>query len=37
HTEGTEGGSCFHGVQLEDGRALLPPPPVPKRKIAFFW
>jgi lysophospholipase L1-like esterase len=35
-TEGTEGGSYFYGVQLEHSRALLPPPPVPKRKIAFF-
>lgn len=35
-TEGTEGGSYFYGVQLEYGGELLPPPPVPKRKIAFF-
>lgn len=35
-TEGTEGGSYFYGVQLQKGQELLPLPPKPNRKIAFF-
>ncbi len=35
-TEGFEGGTYFHGVDLEKGYSLAPPPKRLTRKIAFF-
>lgn len=35
-TEGFNGISVFEGLQLEDGGALLPPPPRPGHKIQFY-
>jgi len=35
-TEGFEGGTYFHGVELQDGFKLTDAPTLPSRKIAFF-
>ena len=35
-TEGEEGGTVFQGLELDDGGALLPPPPRKTRHIEFF-
>ncbi len=35
-TEGEEGTTVLRGFELDDGAALLPPPPRPGRRIEFF-
>lgn len=35
-TEGEEGATVFRGLALDDGAALLAPPPRPARRIEFF-
>jgi hypothetical protein len=35
-TEGEEGATTFRGLELDDGAALLAPPPRPPRRIEFF-
>lgn len=35
-TEGEEGATVFKGLELDDGAALLDPPPRPARRIEFF-
>lgn len=35
-TEGEEGGTYFHGVEIGDSQQLLSPPKAPKRRILFY-